>query len=83
MVFNEGGNYITVRRESLNSCIFVLTHQPTVADNIGAEDGGELTLKTFICHGGTPINKVSNRGTHYVDDSILDIENRFRSAGIG
>jgi len=65
-----------------------------IAFDIGAEDSGEFTPKTFFCHNGTPLFKVSNKGTKDMDYStqrrirwelypILQMKNRFRSAGIG
>ena len=62
----------------------------TVTLGVGAEDGGELTFKTFFCHNGAPILRFQTkepsiriiRWTAKFDgnlDSILQIENRFRS----
>ncbi len=65
-----------------------------IAYDIGAEDCGKFKLKTFLCHNGALV-KVSNKGTQYSDyskehresdeiqDSIPQMENRFRSVGIG
>jgi len=35
----------------------------------GAEDGGDFMFKTFCCHIGTPIAKISNSGKEYEDYS--------------
>ena len=48
---------------------FLAGYKATAVFKIGAEDSGELTLKTFICHKGTPFLKVSNRRSQYVDNS--------------
>jgi hypothetical protein len=40
-----------------------------IAYDIGAEDCGEFTPKTFFCHNGPPLFKVSNRGTQDVNYS--------------
>jgi hypothetical protein len=34
--------------------LFIISHEPAVSDDICTENGGEFTLKTFVCHKVTP-----------------------------
>jgi len=38
----------------------------TVAFGVGADDGGELMFKTFLCHNGILLLKVLNYRTQYL-----------------
>jgi hypothetical protein len=78
----------------LDGRLFIIFHQATVADYIGAEDCGEFTLKTFICHMAPPFlgfklkNSVCGtfEGAQKSDeksDSIQFGKLSYRSDGIG
>jgi hypothetical protein len=68
-LLNKIGYYCAVGCECANGCLFIVVHESAVTFNVCTENGGELTLKTFICHRITPDIKVSNKGTQYVDQS--------------
>jgi hypothetical protein len=38
--------------------VFIVTYEPTVAYNIGTEDGGEFAIQSFFCHGDFPYYQV-------------------------
>jgi hypothetical protein len=74
---------------------FIFTHlATTIAFGICTQDGDGFSLKTLFYQTGTSLFKVSNRETQYVDylkkrsnsseksDTILEMTNRFISAGI-
>jgi ribulose 1,5-bisphosphate synthetase/thiazole synthase len=71
----------------------IIIHEATIAFDGGAENGGELMFKTFICHRAPPklrfqTNELSmriyqrNSVSDEQQDSIQQIENRFRSDGM-
>jgi hypothetical protein len=57
------------RRQFVGHWFLGTRHVATVVFKIGADDSGEFTFKTFFCHNGNPLLKVSNRRSQCVDNS--------------
>ncbi len=54
MLLDVAGNDLAVSRESADGSLLILTHEPTVALNISAENSSELAFKALLSHGSTP-----------------------------
>jgi hypothetical protein len=65
------GNDYSVFGNGPDSGFFILPHEAAIAFGIGTENSSEFTFKTFICHNGTSLFKVSNYATQYVDQSKI------------
>jgi hypothetical protein len=85
---NESGNNFTIGCQGSDSGFLVIAHKATVAFDVCAEDSGEFTLKTFVCHAVPPSlrfqtkelrikMKQKNTVSGEQQDSIQQIENRW------
>jgi hypothetical protein len=57
-LLDKVGHSVSISGQRAKGILFLIVREATVVFDIGAEDGGEFTLKTFFCHGGTPRIKV-------------------------
>jgi hypothetical protein len=53
--------------QGTDGCILILSHQAAISLNISTENCSEFTSKTFICHNGTSLFKVSNSENRYAN----------------
>ena len=67
VMFDQGRHDLFVCLEDLDRCRFVFSHQPTVADHVGAEDSRQLAFISLNGHMGYPPECKSprpDRGIH-------------------
>jgi hypothetical protein len=94
MFIYTSGDYFTAVIESLDSPFLVSAHQKAVAFDISAQNSAHFAISPFICHMAPPFKGFKTnelrvwtirRAQKPSEKShvILEMENRFRSVGIG